>query len=241
MWMVKVRPLPLFLVALAMSVGCFAQTVDSASATHDVIINVSGPANVSDSDQVSIGTYTKRGNGTMTLRHILEANLIDIESGTLLLGSANRITDSSNMKLSGGTFATGGFNETLGELTLAANSTIDLGNGASILRFANSSQDVWTSDTTLTIVNWNGDSDALFFDSAMTALTSGQVSQIRFLNPNGVTGIFGAMILADGRVVPVPEPATIGFGALLIGAIGLRERDRLARGLGLLWRRFVAA
>src|SRR2546423_4019198 len=185
---VNVRHLLLFLVVFATSLRGFAQTVDSSTVKHDVIINVSGPANVSDSDQVSIGTYTKRGNGTMTLRHILEANLIDIESGTLLLGGANRITDSSNMQLSGGTFATGGFNETLGQLTLAQNSTIDLGDGSSILHFANSADEVWVDGTTLTIVNWNGDSDALFFGGAMSALTSGQVSQIRFLNPNGVTG-----------------------------------------------------
>jgi hypothetical protein len=234
---VNARPFILFLVTLVTSLGSFAQS----NGKHDVTINVSGPANVSDSDQVNIGTYTKRGNGTMTLRHVLDADLIDLQSGTLLLGSANRITDTSNMRLSGGTFATGGNNETLGTLTLAANSTIDLGNGASILRFANSAQEAWTSGTTLTIVNWNGDSDALYFDSAMTALTSGQVSQIRFLNPNGVTGVFGAILLPDGKCVPVPEPATIGFGALLIGAIGLRERDRLARVFGFLRRKLATA
>ena len=212
---VIVRPLFISLAALAVSaLGFVASAADSV--------------------------FIKAGSGTFTVRNPINVDLVDIESGTLLLGSANLIADRADMKLNGGNFATGGFNETLGQLTLSANSTIDLGNSSSILHFANSAQEAWSSGTTLTIVNWNGDTDALFFGSAMTALTSGQVSQIRFLNPNGVTGIFAAQILSDGRVVPVPEPATIGFGVLLVGAVGLRERERLARGLAFLRRKVSA-
>jgi hypothetical protein len=215
--MVNVRPILIFLAALAVS--------------------ALGVATTAAADNV----FVKAGSGTYTLHQPINVDLVDIEGGTLLLGSGNLISDNADMRLHGGNFATGGFSDRLGELTLAANSTIDLGNGSSILHFANSAEEAWTSGTTLTIVNWNGDTDALFFGSAMTALTSGQVSQIRFLNPNGVTGIFGAQILSDGRVVPVPEPATIGFGILLVGAIGLRERERLARGFSLLWRKVSAA
>ena len=83
-------------------------------------------------------------------------SLVVNAGGTLLLGAANQIGDAMPMTLGGGTFQTAGFSEQLGTLKLSANSFIDLGAGASILKFAASSGMGWTNGTTLTVTNWNG-------------------------------------------------------------------------------------
>src|SRR5206468_388633 len=106
------------------------------------------------------------------------------------------ISDATAMQLSGGTFATGGHNETLGALTLASSSIIDFGAGSSILHFDDSAATVWTSGSSLVIENWSSGSDHLFFGDALSALTAGQVSQIFFLRPDGQNAVYGAIILS---------------------------------------------
>lgn len=162
-------------------------------------------------------------------------------SGTLLLGAADQINDSAPMKLGDGTgsqatFNTGGFSERLGTLTLATDSIIDLANGASVIAFANSSAETWAGS--LSIYNWSGSqtgdaSDRVYFGNDGTGLLDSQLSQITFFSGPG-TGSFGpgAQILADGQIVPVPEPATVFGGLALLGIVGYRER----RQLGKLWR-----
>src|ERR1039458_4007895 len=86
------------------------------------------------------------------------------------------------MALGGGTFQTGGFSEQLGTLKLTANSVIDLGAGASVLRFAASTGVSWSA-TALTITNWTGSvkgggADPLVFGANSSALTAGQVSLV---------------------------------------------------------------
>lgn len=176
-----------------------------------------------------VGTFTKGGDGTVVLEQQLGAVSINVQAGTLLLDSANRISDTVNMTLSGGTFATGGFNETLGALTLTANSSIDLGGGSSTLTFGDSLN--WTTGTTLTIKNWNGiyeepggGTDQLYIGSISTS----ELEQIFFLNPAGFDpGLYPALVLDSGEIVPIPEPGTwlAIFG--LVSAIGYRERRRL--------------
>jgi hypothetical protein len=113
------------------------------------------------------------------------------------------------MTLAGGTFQTAGLSEQLGTLKLTANSTSDLGVGASVLRFAASSGVAWTAATTLTIANWNGSTtgggaEQVVFGSNSSGLGAGQVSQIRFANPPGFpAGSYAATILSTGEVVPL--------------------------------------
>jgi len=151
--------------------------------------------------------------------------------GTLLLAGANQIGDTVAMTLNGGTFSTAGHNETLGALTLSANSTLDLGAGSSTVNFANSSGLSWNALALLTLQNWTSGSDHLFFGSAASALTPSQISDIRFVNPVGYSpGIYLASILSSGELVPkVPEPATLTTTALLLVALGYRERQLIRR------------
>ncbi len=200
----------------------------------NIVMNVSAAANISGSAITGIGTLTKMGASTVTVQTGVTANTIDIQAGTLMLGGNNLIGDTTAIRLSGGTLHLNGKSDTVGVLTLAANSIITFGAGADVINFGNSASASWTGGSVLTIANWSGQwngggGDQLIFGSAISALTGGQVSQIRFLNPGGVTGTFNARILATGEIVPVPEPATIGFGALLLGSLGWRERSRLAK------------
>src|ERR1039458_7752420 len=111
------------------------------------------------------------------------------------------------MALGGGTFQTGGFSEQLGTLKLTANSVIDLGAGASVLKFAASTGVSWSA-TALTITNWTGSvkgggADQLVFGSNSSALTAGQVSLVKFANPAGFSsGTHSPTILNTGEVVP---------------------------------------
>jgi hypothetical protein len=170
--------------------------------------------------------------------------------GTLLLsqsGSAtnNRINNSSTMTLNGGTFNTAGLSEHelsgvtvtpgIGALTLSSNSTIDLGTGASILAFANSSAQTWSG--TLSIYNWSGTpvvgdgTDQLYFGTDSTGLTTQQLSQIAFYSDSGTTFLGSADFVSglDGEVGPVPEPATWFAAALVAGATGWSQRRRFTR------------
>lgn len=212
----------------------------------NITINNSGAASISGSSVSGLGTVTKQGAGTLTLNTGLSANTIDIQSGTLLMGGDNLIGNSTAIRLGGGTLGTGGNDDTVGTLTLAANSTIDFGSGSSILHFANSSAVGWTNGTTLYIANWDGawkggGTDQLFFGNALGSLSGGQISQIRFLNPNGLPIIMPGLLLSTGEIVPVPEPATVGLGALLLGSLGFRERARLAKWARYLRNLFAAA
>jgi MYXO-CTERM domain-containing protein len=147
------------------------------------------------------------------------------------------------MTLNGGTFNTGGLSEHelsgvivtpgIGALTLANSSIIDLGNGASILAFANSSAQTWNG--TLSIYNWSGTlvagngADQLYFGTDPTGLSSTQLSQISFYSDSGTTflGDAGFANGLDGEIVPVPEPGTWLAAALAFGALAFTQRRRI--------------
>ena len=169
--------------------------------------------------------------------------------GTLLLGASDQINGgaltavTANMTLAGGTFDTWGFNQsskTLGTLTLSATSTINLGTGASVIHFDVSSGQGWGAGSELVVLGWNGTiagsgggTDELFFGTSTAGLTSGQVNQIVFVNPNGVAGNYSAEILSSGEVIafkPIPEPETYAAGGVLALVAGWWEWRRRRTG-----------
>ena len=133
------------------------------------------------------------------------------------------------MTLNGGTFNTAGLSEHgasnnttgIGALTLQSSSIIDMASWSGTLKIYD-----WTG----TVGTGNG-TDQLYIGANNTTqgLTSAQLSDIIFYSDAGITQIAGATIqLADGEVVPVPEPSTWVAGALALAAVGYTQRRRFA-------------
>jgi hypothetical protein len=129
-----------------------------------------------------------------------------ITAGTLRLNAADRISNSSNLVLNGGTFSTGataGFAETVGTLQLTENSTILLGTGSHNLNFSASNSTAWTAGKTLTITGWTGTASGgtagrIYVGSSGTGLTQAQLDAINFTGQQP-----GAQIISGtGEIVP---------------------------------------
>ena len=147
---------------------------------------------------------------------------IKVESGGVVAAKvANAYPTTADLTLgdttyNGGTFATGGFVQSMHNLGLQANSTIDMGNGGS-MTFAQSSSNAsnvtppplaWASGAVLRISNWKGNASNptiapavtpfVVGTSVPTALTSGELAQIHF------TGyLTGAEEFSDFEIVPL--------------------------------------
>ena len=175
--------------------------------------NTYGSTSTYGNTTVSGGTL-KLGK-TAGVAAVPNGSVVANTGGILLLGAANQMGDAVPMTLNGGAFQTAGFSEQLGTLKLTANSVIDLGTGASVLKFAASSGVAWTGGTILTISNWNGSisgggAEQVVFGTSSAGLASGQLSQIRFANPPGFpAGNYTAMMRASGEVVPYTMPPSI--------------------------------
>jgi hypothetical protein len=217
--------------------GTFSVTQSSATVTlTGSMSNASGTTN----------TFIKAGAGEIVLSNGTVANnfaagAIQMDAGALTLGAANQIGNGTDLILNGGTFRTGnasaGYAESLGDLTLNANSTIDLGAVAGLrdLVFVDSSGQGWSGGSTLTVANWagtlsGGTAGRIFFGSSSSTLTSGQLTQITF---SGYSA--GAQLLGTGELVPlsltaaVPEPGTYATAVLLLTAAAWRyHRQRSA-------------
>lgn len=168
--------------------------------------------------------FTKSGTGTFTLTGASTyTGTTTIAAGTLALGVNNALFSSSPLTLGGGTLALGGHTQTLGLLTITANSVFNFGGAGGTLTFADSSAQTWSG--TLTISNYNTATNSLHFGSSGSGLTPTQLSLIRFADYGNV----GGQIDALGLITPsaIPEPATYAVLAGL-GALGLamwrRER-----------------
>jgi autotransporter-associated beta strand protein len=189
-------------------------------------------------------TFIKAGAGEIVLSNGSTANnfaatSIQVNAGALTLGAANQIANGTDLILDGGTFRTGnalaGYAESLGDLTLNASSTIDLGaaSGLRDLVFVDSSGVAWSGGATLTVANWagtlsGGTAGRIFFGSSASGLGSGQLSQIAF---SGYSA--GAQLLGTGELVPlnltaaVPEPGTYAAAAILLALAIWHHRRRM--------------
>ena len=146
--------------------------------------------------------------------------------------------------LAGGTLSMAGLSsasETLGALTLSANSTLDFGAGnTNSLTFASLS----LGSFNLVVTHWtgtyytagettdhsNGTQDRLLFTTDPN-LNATQLAQISFYNDAGVFIGTGKEISFGGipELAPVPEPSTVFGGLIVLGLVGWRERKTLAR------------
>jgi autotransporter-associated beta strand protein len=200
-----------------------------------------------------VGSIVKSGSGTLSITssgsnytgsttvsagNLLVSGLLsgttglNVNGGSFSLGSSNRVNDAAAVSFGGGTLATAGFSETMGTATVAANSTLDLGSGASVVQFGDSSTATWTGGALLSITHWDGitaggGTDQVYFGTSNAALTASQIAAIQFIDPAGFApGTYSSQILPTGEVVPAPEPATASLLAATGLLLGLRRRRR---------------
>ncbi|MFY9238813.1 MAG: autotransporter-associated beta strand repeat-containing protein, partial [Roseovarius sp.] len=195
------------------------------------------------------GTLVVEGNksytGNTTVNDgILQANAanalgnstVTVNGGSLLVTASNAITDSKGVTLAGGTLAFNGtVTDSIGALTLSADSIIDLGTGSVSASFADLAMGLYN----LSIYNWTGttlweggdgnNTDKIYFN---TSLSSSELQRISFYSDFGSSFVgtgfqFGAG-LYQNEVIPVPEPETWATAALLLigGGIWMWRKRR---------------
>ena len=162
--------------------------------------------------------------GSSSSVHAVGGGGLTVAGGTVTLAGSggDQIYNAAPVTLAGGTFNTAGLSEGsvsggapvqgVGALTLTATSVLDLGTGASVIAFANSSASAWASGATLSVWNWSGQEsgggvDAVFFGAGGSGSTSAQLGQIAFYSDSGTTFLGSAVILSNGEIVPVPIAA----------------------------------
>lgn len=186
--------------------------------TGDLNKSGTGTATLYGDNNTFTGATTVSGgtlNASVTNGLGSTASLTINAGSTLLLsgtGVSDRINNAATVNLNGGTLsASGTISETMGALTLSANSTIDLGTGSGTITFASINR---IASSVLTVNNWtSGGTDRLYFTST-SGLTPAFLAQIQF-SGYGV----GATIIGN-ELVPlssaIPESDNILAGVLLL-------------------------
>ena len=194
-------------------------------------------------------TATKQGTGTLLVNPAstngFAPSRVAVQSGTLLLGRSHAVADTTAVTLSGGTLSMGNSggasnSDTVGALTLTANSSIvlDTGNGSGLLTFSSLDTAGYVNNARLRIDNWSGTpgasgtDDRIVFSSfnGSDATTQNFLANVFWIDQ----GITGATFLPSGELVPIPEPSTWAAGILAIVAVGWTQRRRLQSALGSL-------
>ena len=99
----------------------------------------------------------------------------------------------------------------LGELQVMGGGLLDLGSGSNVVRFRESRASLWSVGSWLVISNWSGrveggGPDQIFVGTNVDGLADAQLREIVFKNPSGFQpGVYGARILSNGEVVPIPS------------------------------------
>ncbi|MGB8169481.1 MAG: autotransporter-associated beta strand repeat-containing protein [Chthoniobacteraceae bacterium] len=173
-------------------------------------------------------------------------------NASLLISStaADRINNTASFALNGGRLALAntvtGTAETIGALSVTADSIIDFGNGVGNGNTLKFSSLALTAGVPLKIYNWTGSlydmgstdpgtnllQDRLLFSA--DAATGNDLTNVVFYSDNGVTVLAsGAQVAYAGpgggfEIVAVPEPSSVALlgGAALLGLAGYRRRRR---------------
>jgi autotransporter-associated beta strand protein len=236
--------------------------LNGSASSNNTITVTTGSSTISASLSGSNG-LTKSGSGNLTLSAsnsvsgtvvvdggeleagasgaLGSATQIDVNGGSLLISASNAVNDSAAIELAGGDLAvSGAVTDTVGVLTLSANSVIDLSGLTGSISFADSSAAVW-SDVSLAIWNWNGTNlygtsygagnRQVFFGSDTNGLQQSQLDKISFYSDSGSTFIGNAYLRSNGEIAAVPEPAVVVTAVLLLGWAGVVVwRRRAIRG-----------
>ena len=132
-------------------------TFSGAISGANLVKNGSGTLTVNGSNTYTGTTTVNSGTLAADSSNALGATsqIIVNNGGSFLVTADNAVNDSANVTLAGGTLAVSGTtNESVGLLTLSANSVIDLDGFIGTLRFSGVGS--WANSASLAIWNWNG-------------------------------------------------------------------------------------
>ncbi len=229
------------------------------SGTQNLTLTGAGNTTISGTIATSSGSLTKNGSGTATLSAAnTYSGTTTVNSGTLVAAASNAlgntsqvilnnggsflvtadnaVNDSADITMAGGTLAfSGNRNETIGALTLSANSTLDFGTGSVVAIFSS----LVMNGYALNIYNWTGttlwnggtgnNTDRFYVNSAVSASDLSRISFYSDSLQNSFVGN-GYQILSgsfSNQIIPVPEPeAYVTAVILLIGGVIWARRHR---------------
>ena len=247
------------------------QGSDALSIGNNTISIGANNASTTYSGSISgTGNLVKTGSGTQTLAGATTfTGTTTVNSGTLQAAAANALANTSNVvinnggsflvtaddaigtntgiELNGGRMAmSGNFNESVGALTLSANSTLDFSGFVGTLRFGSIAS--WTTGANLAIWNWSGrtqygtdygtypNSSNLVFTN--NATLTNNLANISFYSDSGTTFIgsgFERGFTGSGtEIIAVPEPETYLTGVILLLGLGIYQLRLARQGRGLL-------
>ena len=208
-------------------------------------------------DSTNSGGLTKNGTGTLTLSAantytgtttvnagtlqaaatgaLANSTVINVNGGSFLVTAENAVNDNAAINLAGGRMAVSGtFNETVGLLTLSANSTIDLAGFTGTLRFGGVGS--WAGSFNLDIWNWNGiNRNIVFTDAANPNDLTNYLSRISFYSDSGSSFIGNAFEQgftgAGGgtEIIAVPETETYLYALALLAGVVIQFLRRRAK------------
>ena len=174
----------------------------------------------------AVNTGTLRASATGALG---STSSVAVNGGSLLVTAENAINNSADITLGGGTLAVSGTsNQSVGLLTLSADSIIDLNGFTGTLRFGGVGS--WASSTNLAIWNWNGINQyntpvgdglntrhVVFTDSSGL---SSYLNRISFYSDNGSSfagnGFEVGFSGGGTEIIAVPEPETCATAGILL-------------------------
>ncbi len=205
---------------------------ESGSTTKTLSIggagNVTVTGNITSTPGGNDLALVKDGLGTLTLSGT--GNNYDsgttLSLGHLALGADNVVPDTGDFTFAGGILDANSHNDTIGQLTLSASSTLNLGGDTGTHGTLTFADIVAAGGTVLTINGWTGFANTTGTDDhifSTAGVTVAELSQIHF------TGyVDGAIRLGTGEIVPVPEPINVAlgvFGAVFV-VFGIGRRLR---------------
>jgi autotransporter-associated beta strand protein len=234
--------------AIALTVGN-----NNASTTYAGALSGSGSLVKTGSGTLSLsGANTFTGTTTINSGTLQAAaadavggtTVIDVNGGSFLVTTANAVNDNAAINLNGGTLAVSGtFDETVGLLTLSANSVIDLNGFSGTLRFGGVGS--WAASANLQIWNWNGINqyDTAVGDGANNrhvVFTSDSglstyLDRISFYSGSGSgfagTGFAEGFTGSGGgtEIIAVPETETYFYAVALLTGVVIQYLRRRAK------------
>ena len=133
-----------------------AWVVDQFGGTRSLTKNGTGALVLTGANTFAGATTVNDGTLQAAAANALgSTSEVNVNGGSLLVTAGGSINDSAAINLGGGTLSLNGtFDESVGALTLSADSIIDLDGFSGTLTFA--SLGSWTAGTTLAITNWSG-------------------------------------------------------------------------------------